>query len=306
MGKRTGLLVVCVALLVTGVTNASLVCYYPFDGDPNDRSANNYPAGDGQLAGDTHYVDGRHGQALDFDGLQDFVQIMVAPDGKGGWTPVKTGYRPRVTIAMWVRMEAFPKRPAIDFLASRTWAAGDLNFEIHEYFGASMNMPFLVVQHGYFETEYPRNTIDPSLLADPNDNDPNELLTGWIHLAVTYDTIAQESYMYINGVPGNNYPITSGAMPNIGNYTLGGNAGMNARWFDGQIDELYIFDQTLNQQEILDLMDGKMPEMVCGDNGYFQSDLNTDCYVNFEDFAMMALEWLQCTDPAVTGCQEAP
>lgn len=303
MDKTIGLLVVCIALLAAGVADASLVCHYPLDGNLNDMSDNNYPAGDGQLVGDAHYVDGKYGQALDFDGFQDFVQIMVEPDGQGGWNPVKTGFRPQVTIAMWVRMEAFPAPPAIDFLASRTWAAGDLNFEIHEYFG--MNIPFLVIQHGYFEIEYPRNTIDSSLLADPNDNDPNELLTGWMHLAVTYDTVAQESYMYINGIPGDNYPITSGAEVNIGNYTLGGNAGGDYRYFDGQIDELYIFDQTLTQQEILDLMDGILPPMACGDNGYLQSDINTDCYVDLKDLAVMALEWLKCTEPGVPGCEVA-
>lgn len=300
MGKQIALLAVCVVLVATGMINASLVCYYPFDGDPNDRSANNYPSGDG-LEGDAHYVDGKYGQALDFDGNQDFVQIMVEPkNAEGNWNPVKTGYRPRVTIAMWVRMEAFPSS-TIDFLAARTWAAGDLNFEIHE--GIGLRTPLAVVQHG-LPGEYPQNTIDASLLADPNDNDPNELLTGWIHLAVTYDTIAQESYMYINGVPGNNYPIMSGAEVNIGNYTLGGNAGGDYRWFDGQIDELYIFDQALTGQEIVDLMEGIIPEMKCGDYGYFRADLNTDCYVNIDDLAMMALEWLNCSDPAVTGCEE--
>ena len=38
----------------------------------------------------------------------------------------------------------------------------------------------------------------------------------------------------------------------------------------------------------------------CGNPVYLESDLNTDCIVNFKDLAELALQWQQCTDPA--GC----
>ena len=41
---------------------------------------------------------------------------------------------------------------------------------------------------------------------------------------------------------------------------------------------------------------------VCGDHGIHAADLNENCEVNLEDFAIMATTWLQCTDPAVPGC----
>jgi hypothetical protein len=42
----------------------------------------------------------------------------------------------------------------------------------------------------------------------------------------------------------------------------------------------------------------------CGDPGtvYLPQDLNQDCYVNLEDFAIFANYWLQCTDPNNTDC----
>jgi hypothetical protein len=42
----------------------------------------------------------------------------------------------------------------------------------------------------------------------------------------------------------------------------------------------------------------------CGDWGFHAMDFNKDCYVNFEDFALFAAEWLKCTDPTVEGCTD--
>ncbi|MCD4831145.1 MAG: hypothetical protein K8R02_04970 [Anaerohalosphaeraceae bacterium] len=43
-------------------------------------------------------------------------------------------------------------------------------------------------------------------------------------------------------------------------------------------------------------------EMQCGDWGYSSSDINEDCYVDFKDFAILAGEWLDCTDPNNSSC----
>jgi len=42
------------------------------------------------------------------------------------------------------------------------------------------------------------------------------------------------------------------------------------------------------------------PPSTCGEPGteYKQIDINSDCYVNAEDLAIFAAEWLDCTDPA--------
>lgn len=43
---------------------------------------------------------------------------------------------------------------------------------------------------------------------------------------------------------------------------------------------------------------------ACHDKGteYLDEDLNRDCYVNLLDFVRISLQWLQCTDPANSGC----
>jgi hypothetical protein len=43
-------------------------------------------------------------------------------------------------------------------------------------------------------------------------------------------------------------------------------------------------------------------DLGCGDWGYNAMDFNEDCYVNLEDFVLLALQWLDCTDPADVNC----
>ena len=44
----------------------------------------------------------------------------------------------------------------------------------------------------------------------------------------------------------------------------------------------------------------------CGQLGtvYLASDINSDCYVNLEDVAIMASNWLECTDVFMAECQD--
>ena len=44
----------------------------------------------------------------------------------------------------------------------------------------------------------------------------------------------------------------------------------------------------------------------CGDLGtvYLTADFNKDCYVNFEDLAVLAGSWIWCTDPANSACDQ--
>ena len=40
----------------------------------------------------------------------------------------------------------------------------------------------------------------------------------------------------------------------------------------------------------------------CGALGYLDGDANRDCYVDFNDFAELALDWLQCNEPTDLSC----
>lgn len=275
-------------LALANMAGGGVVAQFKFDGHLLDTSGNGYLAGDGQLAGDTHYVAGKSGQALDFDGAGDFIRAMAAPGGFGGWTPQLVMNSPAITISMWVKMDAFPTS-AVNLIASRSWVSGSNLIEL-SIFG--FDTPFYVVQQGIWMTEFPQQKIPAVKLGD------------WFHLAMTYDAIAQKSYMYIDGVAGAVAPITSGATVNIGNYTIGGNAYLNARYFDGQIDEVRIYDYALTPAEIQVLCHefDEIPNQ-CGNLGFLPGDLDYDCHVDLKDIAVFAGEWMECTKPEDSMCQ---
>ncbi len=101
-------------------------------------------------------------------------------------------------------------------------------------------------------------------------------------------------------VPGISYYSTETA--SVG--TLG-QLDIDYFFFRGDIAELIVYnavDATLRStvEEYLIRKYGFVP--MCPDWGYFQQDLNQDCYVNLADFAIFVQAWLECTDPQGEGC----
>lgn len=56
------------------------------------------------------------------------------------------------------------------------------------------------------------------------------------------------------------------------------------------------------QTQIIDLFTGTI-ELDCGDWGYKAGDLDKNCYVNLQDFVLMAQDWLACTMPQQEECE---
>ncbi len=65
------------------VLDSGLIAYYPFDGNTNDYSGNNY---NGTEYYSSDYVEGVIGQAKNFDGINDFVQLENFPSISNGLT----------------------------------------------------------------------------------------------------------------------------------------------------------------------------------------------------------------------------
>lgn len=282
--------VLLISFVLISMADAGLVAHFKFDGNVLDTSGNGYLAGDGQLVGDTHYVAGKSGHALDFDGDGDFIRAMVAPNGYGGWIPQVIPNSSAISISMWIKMDTYPTADT-DFIAPSSWLPGDHSIEFHQY-GFGYQTPFFIVAQGIYLTEYPHQTITA------------DKLSNWFHLAITYDAVAGKAYMYIDGVAGAVAPITSGSFVNIGNYTIGGSTALNDRYFDGQIDEVRIYDYALNSAEV-QVIFHEFDDVSdqCGSLGYLPSDFNFDCCVNLKDMAILAGDWLKCTQPEDFKCR---
>ena len=71
-------------------------------------------------------------------------------------------------------------------------------------------------------------------------------------------------------------------------------------------DNDYTYGAGSADQLIMDNAVYERTGIWCGDSNtvFMNADLNRDCYVDFKDFAMLASEWLKCSDPANSECSQ--
>ena len=114
---------------------------------------------------------------------------------------------------------------------------------------------------------------------------------------------------------GDQYALSAGAIDITaeGNLIAENLAYSNNEWVtvtarvqitDGQMD-LGFSNDGGGQWIVNDLIIEK-PAGSCGAPGtvYLDTDMNHDCYVNLMDFASLASDWLKCTDPGNTECDQ--
>ena len=134
----------------------------------------------------------------------------------------------------------------------------------------------------------------------------------WTHVAiVASDPGSPGLFIYINGQFVTSFAVCPGIIGPTGN-----DGGVNFLDFGGQdngvwrteglFDELRIFSFSPGQFSVDDLnyIEGGINE--CGDPGtvYMKADVDKNCYVNIADFALIAANWLQCTDPNNPDCDQ--
>ena len=166
-------------------------------------------------------VDGAYGNAFSFDGSNDYLETDFTLD------PAATEF----TAALWFKPDAFDTgtyqrliTQEADNGSDTTW----LGFE----------------STGWFYTLIGGNYLSAGLHA-PTDE--------WSHGAVTYDGTTLS--IYLNGVLLNSRTTTAAASTKPIRISTDGNS--NNFYFNGDMDEIAIFDRVLTEDEIGDLMNGR-------------------------------------------------
>jgi len=109
----------------------------------------------------------------------------------------------------------------------------------------------------------------------------------WHHVAVTYfDGVAR---IYVDGLQ---QAVGGFILANKADATfwIGRNESIGER-FDGLIDDLKAFNYALSPEEVVDLYYAETGSPVCI-YGNPVGDLNNDCKISIDDFAVMAQQWL--------------
>ena len=226
-----GLIVICVLFCVTTVLHAglddeSLVLYLSFDEGKGDAAADSSVHGhDGELIKGPTWVDGQFGKALEFDGTKQ-QHVMV---------PINDTLqlREQFSMAFWVKQ-------------------GDTQIREWNYMVTAGNLKWAsILKNGdkktYIFTRSGGNWAQKAVSdgAQPED---------WVHLTVTHDTDS-EIVIYNDGKK-----VGGGAKPppvdEIDGSVMVGARHPGEEFFTGIIDEVFLFNRIINEEEVNEIMSG--------------------------------------------------
>lgn len=240
-----------------------LLAHWSFEDNVNDVTGN---GNDGTLFGEPNYVAGKVGQALEFDGLTDYVDL---PDGFDDFTTgltIMLWARP-TAASSWARFLDFGNGAGSDNIyLSRTGASNTLHFSV--YIGAT----------------------ESSVEAE------NALaLDAWQFLVVTMDGSGNTA-LYKNGTQLQTGTIS---VPNV--VTRTSNFIGESNWeadalYEGQMDEVKLYNYAMTADEIAEIYYQSEGEFC---QEYPPWDLSgpegePDCVVDIYDLAGLAGTFLEC------------
>jgi len=204
---------------------ASPIAYWNFnEGEGNilnDNSENGY---NGIVYGNTIWADGVSGNALSFDGVDDYVDIPNTSD---------LHFHSGFTLSVWAKFNNYNQD----------------NLIVGKHISGTVSGYFIGVQDNKFDF-YVSNSPLPGnkqRLRTPSAYNDNQ----WHHITGVYDGTSQ--YLYVDGVliaeQTQKYSSVNSANIRMGGMFQGENKGA----FIGSIDEIRIYDRALNKTEIYEL-----------------------------------------------------
>ncbi|NIR62686.1 MAG: hypothetical protein GWO10_02545 [candidate division Zixibacteria bacterium] len=203
----------------TDIHSSDPVVYYKLNGDAKDSSGNGYH---GTEYGGPAYVNGVIGQAINLDGLDDYVDTGCTTD------------LPKWTIAAWVTSPAAPTAALPSGPVHR-----EKNYQINWNHPDPLFRGAAGIEVGgtWYAASY--GTLNANK---------------WYHLAATYDGNVLKAYkngdlIMSNPSPSGN-PTAETASLKLGKHAL------SPQFFAGSIDDVRIYDQDLTQEQIKTQMIG--------------------------------------------------
>jgi hypothetical protein len=195
-----------------------LVAYFPLNGNAEDfaGNSNNGLIRNGvQPAADRFGVAGR---AYDFNGTDGYIEFPESPS--------VFAIEKEVSVAVWVKPRSYKQEAGV-MLRDQSWN--------------------LLLQNGQaagliFDENGNQNRTSSSQQAP---------LNTWSHIAFTYD--GSTIRVYMNGQQTGQLAFAASRIGNINvarNPTLGKGIGNNQHYFDGAIDEVFIYNRRLSDAEL--------------------------------------------------------
>lgn len=197
-------------------SDPNLVAWWKLDGDATDSSGNNL---DGKPVGEPAWTPGRIGGAVQLDGADDYVDCG---------NPPQLAIRAQLTVACWVKIEAF----------TRSWetilAKGDTSYRLSRSRGASRTAHFACDG-----TEPPPAQLNGgTVLADDR----------WHHVAGVFD--GSNMILYVDGREEARKPASGPIAATEHPFLIGENAEATGRFLRGLVDDVRVYNRALKPEEI--------------------------------------------------------
>jgi hypothetical protein len=258
---------------------AGLMLHYKLDGDATDSSGNNYH---GIEKDGPTYVEGKFGQAIRLDGLDDYVAIQ-------DMNYIGVGH-PEVTVCAWIRTTDSGSGIIASFDRSEFWrletngaggGPGQVGWDV-----------WSVTDNTYVDTGSIRRVDDGQ----------------WHHVAGVFDNGTMT--IYIDGGAEPSHVSSDSTFGRDRAYPRYGFLGANSEasyppptgrpdggYFEGDVDELYIYNRALSEAEIRYLADetpgdGELYIPVPSVANVSDDEAPLARSVNFKDYALIADQWL--------------
>jgi len=174
------------------------------------------------------WIDGKYGNALNFDGINDYVDVGTLNVVGGG-----------LTILAWFMADDFDVNDGRIISKATTQAEQDHYWMLSTINSGGMKLRFRL------KTGSDPSTGTTTLIASSGDLSAGE----WIHAAAVYN--GSHMLLYKNAtLVGSISKTGTIATNNIVSVWMGDNPGPNRKQFDGIIDEVKIYNRSLTADEI--------------------------------------------------------
>jgi hypothetical protein len=213
------------SLVLTSSTMADLVGWWRLDEGTGTTAYDSSGNGnDGTILGNPQWVAGKVGNALDFDGNGDYIDI--------GNDPI-FDITKEITLSIWVNANDNGNGE------NNCWMGkGDNTYAIKHQTGNYLE--FFIYDGTWHSTNYSTNITS---------------LNGeWHHMAGTYD--GTELKFYLDGVLSANLVYSGTIGTSSDDVTIGENSQATGRYFDGMLDDARIYNEVLSQEDIQSVMMG--------------------------------------------------
>ena len=205
-----------------------LVAHYAFENDATDSSGNGL---DGTIIGDAIFIDGVEDMALDFDGIDDLVEL-------GKFDVVG-----QITLSTWIKPDDFEINDARIITKAKEWGGDDHWWMLSTISETSLR----------FRLKTDEGPATATLISDP------VLEAGaWAHVVATWDGSTMR--IYKDGVEvasqekggsvvavDPNVSVAIGSQPSD---AFASDPSHVVKFFDGLIDEVGIYERALSEPEI--------------------------------------------------------